>query len=32
VENRFPGVFYASDDFGPYFAILPQERHVVGET
>jgi insertion element IS1 protein InsB len=31
VEKRFPGVFYASDDFGPYFAVLPQNRHAVGK-
>jgi insertion element IS1 protein InsB len=31
VERRFPGVFYASDDFGPYFATLPQNRHAVGK-
>ena len=31
VERKFPGVFYASDDFGPYLKILPQNRHVVGK-
>jgi insertion element IS1 protein InsB len=31
VESRFPGIFYASDDFGAYTKILPQNRHVIGK-
>ena len=31
MEKRFNPAFYATDDFGPYHQILPQEKHTVGK-
>lgn len=31
LEQRLPGVFYASDDFKVYNQVLSQNRHVVGK-
>jgi len=31
VEKRFQPGFYATDDFGPYLKVLPQNRPIVGK-
>ena len=31
IESDIHPGFYATDDFGPYLKILPQNRHIVGK-